>query len=80
MTPNEYLQTHDRVEQHIHWKICQHYNAPYTKNLYKHKPQNVVETESATILWHFSIYTDRTMHAIKSDIAIKYHKEKKNVN
>ena len=48
MTPNEYLQKHDRVGQHIHWKICQHYNAPYAKNIshikYKHKPHKVVET------------------------------------
>ena len=32
MTPNEYVQRHDRLEQYIHWKLCQHYNAPYTKN------------------------------------------------
>ena len=25
MTPNEYLQRHDRVGQYIHWKMCQHY-------------------------------------------------------
>ena len=49
MTPNDYVQSHDRVEQDIHWKICQHYNASYAKNWYKHKLQKVVETESATI-------------------------------
>ena len=32
MTRNEYLQRHERVEQYIHWKICQWYKAPYTKN------------------------------------------------
>ena len=54
MTPNEYLQRLDRVGQYNHWKICQHYNAPYAKNWYKHEPQKVVETESRTILWDFS--------------------------
>ena len=49
MTPSEYLQIHDKVGQYIHWKICQHYNAPYADNWYEHKPQKVVETESATI-------------------------------
>ena len=62
--------------QYIHWKICQHYNAPYAKNWYKHKPQKVVETESATILWNFSIHTDRTIQGNKPDITIKHHKEK----
>ena len=43
MTPNEYLQRHNRVGQYIHWKICQHYNTPYAKNWYYGlKPQKVV--------------------------------------
>ena len=50
MTRNEYLQRHERVEQYIHWKICQRYKAPYTKNWYEHKPHKVAETESPTIL------------------------------
>ena len=59
MTPNEYLQRHDRVGQYIHWKICQHYYAPYPKKWYKHKPQKVVETKcnnflESTYLWRQS--------------------------
>ena len=76
MTPNDYVQRHDRVGQDIHWKMCQHYNASYAKNWYKHKLQKVVETESATILWDFFIHTDRTMQANKPDITMKDHKEK----
>ena len=76
MTPNEYLQRHDRVGQYIHWKICQHYNAPYAKNWYKHNSQKVAETESTTILWNFSIRTDETIQVNKPDITIKDHKEK----
>ena len=41
--------------------ICMLENAPYAKNWYKYKPQKVVQTESATILWNFSIHTDRTI-------------------
>ena len=70
MTPDEYLQIHDRVGQYIHRKIFQHYNAPYTMNLDEHKPQKVVETESATILWDFSIHTDKTIQANKPDISV----------
>ena len=55
ITPNEY---YDRVRQYTQWKICQHYNAPYAKNWYEYKPQKVLETESATILWDFRILTD----------------------
>ena len=76
MTPNEYLQKHGRAGQYIHWKICQYYNAPYVKNWYKHKPQKVLKTESATVLWDFSIHTDRTIQVNKPDITIKDHKEK----
>ena len=61
MTPNEHLQRHDRVGLYVQWKVCQHYNAPYAKNWYKHKPQKVFETESATISWNFPIHTDRTI-------------------
>ena len=76
MTSNEYLQRHDRVGQYIHWKICQHYTALYAKKWYEHKLQKSVETESATILWNFSIHTNRTIQANKSDITMKDHKEK----
>ena len=76
MTPNDYVQRHDRVGQDIHWKMCQHYNASYAKNWQKHKLQKVVETESATTLWDFFIHTDRTMQANKPDITMKDHKEK----
>ena len=61
------------VGQCIHRKICQHYNAPYAKNWYKHKPQKVLQTESARILWDFSIHTDRTIQANKPEITIKGH-------
>ena len=76
ITPNEYLQRYNRVGQYIHWKICQDYNASYAKNWYEHKPHKVVEIKSATILWAFSIYADRTIQANKLDKTIKDHKEK----
>ena len=76
MTPNEYLQRHDGVGQYIHWKICQHYNALHAKISYEHKPQKVIEGESATILWDFSIYTEKTVQTNKPHINIKDHKEK----
>ena len=55
----------------IHWKICQHYKGPHSKNWYKHEPQ-----KNLTILWDFSFYVDRKRQANKPDITKKDHKEK----
>ena len=49
-------------------------NLLYHKNWYENKPEPVVETESATILWDFAIRTDRKINANKPDITIKDHK------
>ena len=57
-------------------EICQHYNAPYIEKWCEHKPQKVVEIESATILWDFPICIERTIQASKPDITIKDHKRK----
>ena len=57
-------------------EICQHYNAPYAEKWYEHKPQKVVEIESATILWDFPNCIERTIQASKPDITIKDHKGK----
>ena len=56
---------------YIHWKICQHYNVPYSKTWHEQKPQKYVESEGATILWDVLIPTDKTIQ----DINIRDHKE-----
>ena len=57
MTPKEYSQRHGRVGQYFNWKICQYYNATFAKNWYQHRPEKVVETESAIVLWDFYIHS-----------------------
>ena len=47
-----------------------------TKNWYEHKPHKVVETDSVTILWDFSIHKNRRIQAKKPYITKKNHKEK----
>lgn len=76
LAPNEYQNRHDRVAQYLHWKICQHYGAKHANHWYEHKPEPVVETKTATILWDFPINTDRTIKANRPDIVIKDHKNK----
>ena len=44
------------------------------RNWYEHKPQLVVKTENATILWDFGIHTDSKIDANKPDITIKDYK------
>ena len=56
---------------YIHWKICQHYGFNVSDRWYEHLTPLVVENQSATILWDYSIQTDRTIKANRPDIVIK---------
>ena len=44
------------------------------KNWYKHKPQSVLETDNATILWDFAMHTDRKLIVVDITIKIKNYK------
>ena len=65
----EYLNRHNRVAQSLHWKICKDYGAQHAGNWYEHQPEAV--TETVTILWDYSIQTDRKIKANKPDITVK---------
>ena len=71
LAETEYITRHDRVGQYIHWKICKHYNISTPEQWYKHKPADVTNGEGVTILWNFTIHTDRTIDANRPDIVIK---------
>ena len=62
--------------QYLHWRICQHYNAQHAEHWYEHHPEPVTEANDATILWDFTIHTDRSVKANRPDITVKDHKEK----
>ena len=72
----EYIQRHNKVGQYIHWKICQHYKMNVSNTWYQHETPPVLENDRATILWDFSIQTDRTIKANRPDIVIKDKTEK----
>ena len=76
LTPKEYKARHYRVGQYLHWTICKHYDMSHSAKWYKHKTPPVVEGENITILWDFSIHTDRSIQANRPDIVIKDHKNK----
>ena len=44
---------------------------------YDHQPQPVTEKENITVLWDFSISTDKTIKANRPDIVIKNNNTKK---
>ena len=46
-------------------------NLPHTEKWYEHTPQPVTESTEATILWDFTINTDRKIVANRPDITIK---------
>ena len=76
LAPNEYLNRHNRVAQYLHWKICRHYGAQHAENWYEHQPEAVTETDNVTILWDYSMQTDRNIKAHKPDITVKDKREK----
>lgn len=76
LTPGEYKNRHDRVGQYLHWKICNHFSIKTQSNWYEHHPDAVTEGKNVTILWDFSIQTDRAIQANRPDIVIKDRKNK----
>ena len=67
----EYLTRHNKVAQHVHWKICKHYGLESSDKWYEHQTPPVVENDKAVVLWDFSIHTDRTIKANRPDIVIR---------
>ena len=76
LAPKEYKERHDKMGQFLHWRICQHYNSQHAEHWYEHHPEPVTEGNDVTILWDFTIHTDRSVKANWPDITVKDHKEK----
>ena len=75
LAPNEYKNRHDRLGQYIHWQICKHYGRKVPDKWYEHHPEAVTEIGDTTILWDFTINTDRTIKANRPDITVRTKKE-----
>ena len=76
LAPKEYKERHDKMGQYLHWRTCQHYNAPYAEHWYEHHPAPVTEGNGVTILWDFTMHTDRSVEANWSDIIVKDYKKR----
>eukprot|EP00794_Sanderia_malayensis_P013027 gene13027-14365_t len=73
LAPSEYVQRHNRVGQCLHWGICNHYGIETTSNWFEHEPKTVTNGKNVTILWDFTVHTDRTIQAKRPDIIVKDH-------
>ena len=62
--------------QHLHWRICQHYNAQHAEHWSENHPEPVTEGNDTNILWDFRIHTNRLVKANRPDIIVKDHKKK----
>ena len=51
--------------------MCREYGIETVEKWYEHKPEPITENKTVTILWDFSIHTDRTIQANRPDIVIK---------
>ena len=71
----EYFQSYDSVTTFIRWILCKNVNLPDTKKWYEQTPQPVTESAEVTILWDFTINTDRKIKAKRIDITIKNFEE-----
>ena len=71
LASKEYKAPHDRLGQYIHWNVCKHYNIKVPEKWYEHHPVEVTNGKDVTILWDFTVHTDRTTTANKPDIVIK---------
>ena len=71
----EYLQRHDQDASFMNWILCKNFNLPSTEKWYEHATQPVTESTKVTILWDFTINTDRKKEANRKDITIKNFKE-----
>lgn len=65
------------VIRYLYWTIGCHYGIKPAESLYEHHSESVVKGADVIILWDFSINTDRTIHAIQSDIVFKKKKKGK---
>ena len=77
IAPTEYLERHNKIARYIHWNICKEAGIKVCTKWYEHVPQPVMETKEKTILWDFSIHTDRTIKANRPDLIIKEKTSKK---
>ena len=72
----EYLHRHNRVASYVHWVVCRELGCEVPNKWYGHTPRIVVNIDENTILWDYSIISDRKILANSPDVVIHDRKSK----
>ena len=67
---------HDDDDDDIYWKIHKYSEISKPKNWHKHQPELITEPKTPTILWDFTIQTNRKIKSNRPDIVVKDYKRK----
>ena len=76
LAPTECKGRHDNVARYVHWQLCGKCGLERANSWYEQKPERVVESESSTLLWNFTIQCDRKTEARRPDIVFIDKKER----
>ena len=52
---------HDKVALRVHWELCNKHKMEHTDKWYEHVAPAMVETETMTLKWDSTIYTDNKL-------------------
>ena len=71
----EYLHRHNMAAAYIHWCLSKHYGFKTEDPYYKHEPKPVLDNDKVTILWDYSVQTDKEIKANRPDIIVRVKKK-----
>ena len=67
---------YDKIEYDIHWEVCKYNRLLDCEKWHKHQPEVIREAKWVTILWDFTLRTDRKIKSNSLDIVVKDNKRK----
>ena len=70
LAEREYKRRHDWVGRKIHREVSKKIGFDVNEKWYKHESDKVVENDSWTILWNFTIQTDHVNQVTRPDMVI----------
>ena len=73
----KYSNRHDRIGTYLHWCILKELNEYVCDDWYKHVPKSSVECGDITVMWDFTLITDKKIPANRPDITIHDRKNRK---
>ena len=72
----KYTNRHDRIGTYLHWCILKELGHKTCDDWYKHVPTQSVECGDITVMWDFTLITDKRIPANRPDITIHDRKNR----